>query len=664
MSLYNRYSKFFKGLACLGLILFSLLNVADTKASENMESLFNERKWQAMDSLFPSISKSLSSRDLYLYANSLWLRGRWKDALDLFLSSAEIPESLLPYRKMLVILGYERTGQEKQALELASGFFQTAPEDLKYYVAYAMARLGGDKLLWYSKMLDLASNGDQRKTALEGLVSLPDAELSHALELIKIEPQNSKALNMLLHSGEDYSDMEIPFYTGYSLYLKGRFEQARAYFDKIPSDNSDFGLRAGYYRAFCCYRLGDYDKALDLWKGIAMDGREYSSSSARRIAIMAGKLPVGKVLESLEKISESLKGDARLTALYYMSTLYDGEKRKYFEGLILRDFPSSTYAIRSLWDRGWGQWKENNYDEALSFWNGALKQEIDGEWRSRLLYWKGKAQEQLGDSEFGDTLGRLADDYPLSIYTFRAFPNGAWKISDRLPDGLKIKHSLLESWGFMPYALMQAQRGQSPEDYFRAACLASWLGDGHSSLLSAAKIYGILTSGKFLSAEGLRLLYPRPYRETVEKTAARFSVEPALIWSIMRQESAFDPNATSYVGACGLMQLMPGTAGDEASKLGLKDYDVYDISTNVLLGVSHIARLLKKFRRLDWSIAAYNAGAGSLSRWTGGVEETPPDEWIEDIPYLETYGYVKKVLSNLYVYRLLYEGSGDSKSGS
>jgi len=652
-------SGFCKWIVCLGFTMFFFLNAVETRASE-MSTLFDGHEWHSMDNCFSTLNKDLSSRDLYLYANSLWLRGEWKKALDLFLSSSELPPALSPYREMLLILGYERTGQKKKALDLAAPFFDKAPDMLKYYVAYAMARLGGENRLWYSRMLSLAENADQRKAALKGLISLRDPDISNVLDLLKLEPQNAKALSMLVNSTPVSSDMETRFYIGYSFFLKGQFEKALGYLGDIPADQPSVGLRGGYYKAFCYYRNRKYEDALCVWKEIAMKGKSYSASSVRRIAIVAGKLQEEEVIRSLEGIAGSMDGDARLTALYYLSTLYKDDKGKKLEDIILKDFPTSTYAIRSLWNSGWKRWKEDDYKGALAFWNDGLKPGIDDEWRSRLLYWKARAQERLGDPGFKETLDSLAVDYPLSIYTFRAFPNGAWKISNRSPDNVEVRPSLLEEWGFIPYALIEAQRGQSPEDNFRAASMASWLGDGHSSLLSAGKIYSLLTSGQSLSAEGLKLLYPQPYKKTVEKVAARFSVEPALIWSLMRQESAFDPNATSYVGACGLMQLMPATAGDEASKLGLKDYNIYNVPTNVLLGTSHIAMLLKKFRRLDWSVAAYNAGSGSIGRWTDGVGEIAPDEWIEDIPYLETYGYVKKVLSNLYVYRLLYERTDNS----
>ncbi len=654
----NRSSSFclFANLMVFLVSLVSVCILNQEAVASGIESFFWERNWKAIDQVISKDEGDLSSRDLFLYANSLWLQKKWKDALLLMLSNKDLlPDEIIPYQEMLVILGYERTGQKEKALALARTYFDKAPLELKYYVAYALARMEEDNRTWYFRMLELAENSDQKKTALKGLINFPDPEISIAVELMKLEPQNRNALSVLFSPRADKSDPEIQFYKGYSLYLKGSFDEAVVFFETIPLNEPVYGLRAGYYMAFSCYRLKRYEESMDIWKRIALTGKDYSSLSARRIANMAGKASTEAVLKTLQEIADSTEKNARLMALYYLSTLFNGDEARYYEEIILKEYPVSEYAIRSIWDSGWGHWQKHNYGEALNLWRKALKPGISEEWEARLLYWIGAAEEKLGESDFKIMFDMLSQKYPFSIYTFRAFPNGAWQIADILPEKLQTEPSLLELWGFIPYARICLQRDSSPGSTFRSAILASWMGDEHSAFMWASKVYRFLTTGRVLPRDGLKLLYPRPYYEAVSKAAQRFSVEPALIWSIMRQESAFDPNATSYVGASGLMQLMPGTAQDEAQKLGLGDYEIYDADTNILLGSAHISWLMKRFKRLDWSVAAYNAGSGSVGRWVDD-EEITIEEWIEDIPYLETYDYLKKVLSNLYVYRLLYDG--------
>ena len=138
----------------------------------------------------------------------------------------------------------------------------------------------------------------------------------------------------------------------------------------------------------------------------------------------------------------------------------------------------------------------------------------------------------------------------------------------------------------------------------------------------------------------------------MKKAAGQFGIEPSLLWAVMRQESAVDPGVVSSAGAVGLMQLMPATARDEAARLRLGAADSWEPSTNILLGAAHLARHLKDFGSPEKALAAYNAGGGSVRRWTQGPGESL-DEWVEGISYPETNEYVRKVMGNYFVYKAL-----------
>lgn len=134
-----------------------------------------------------------------------------------------------------------------------------------------------------------------------------------------------------------------------------------------------------------------------------------------------------------------------------------------------------------------------------------------------------------------------------------------------------------------------------------------------------------------------------------------------LIHAVTRQESQFDRAAMSPVGARGLMQLMPGTAREQAGKLGL-GYDLgrltSDPSYNIMLGSSYFQRLFGSYGSYPLAVAAYNAGPGNVNKWlrangdprTGAVDTV---DWIEAIPFLETRNYVQRVLENAVVYDLM-----------
>ena len=136
-------------------------------------------------------------------------------------------------------------------------------------------------------------------------------------------------------------------------------------------------------------------------------------------------------------------------------------------------------------------------------------------------------------------------------------------------------------------------------------------------------------------------------------------IEQAFVYAITRQESAFDPQATSSSGAKGLMQLMPATAKIEASKVGI-EFDaarLTDPHYNVTLGANHLGRLVENFNgSYILAIASYNAGPGNVKKWIDAFGDPrdgkiDPVDWVERIPFTETRNYVQRVLENLQVYR-------------
>ena len=132
----------------------------------------------------------------------------------------------------------------------------------------------------------------------------------------------------------------------------------------------------------------------------------------------------------------------------------------------------------------------------------------------------------------------------------------------------------------------------------------------------------------------------------------------SLVHGITRQESSFDRGAISHAGACGLMQLMPGTAREQAGKMGYGyDYGrlTSDPAYNVMLGSAYFQRLVSQWDgNYPLAVASYNAGAGNVRKWIRayGDPRTTGDivGWIERIPFDETRGYVQRVLENSVVY--------------
>jgi soluble lytic murein transglycosylase len=155
----------------------------------------------------------------------------------------------------------------------------------------------------------------------------------------------------------------------------------------------------------------------------------------------------------------------------------------------------------------------------------------------------------------------------------------------------------------------------------------------------------------------LRLIYPVAALDTIVAESRDSRVDPALVAALIRQESSFNPRATSPAGARGLMQVMPAVGRSIAPAAGITSWSpalLYEPGINIEIGVRHLAPLLRSQPDLPRSLAAYNAGASRVARWATKRGADDPEIFTERIPFPETRDYVKSVLRNREFYRVLY----------
>ena len=175
----------------------------------------------------------------------------------------------------------------------------------------------------------------------------------------------------------------------------------------------------------------------------------------------------------------------------------------------------------------------------------------------------------------------------------------------------------------------------------------------------------------------LKTVFPKPLQNLVQVEAQKNEINPILIFSLIRQESAFHLGATSRSQAKGLMQLIPATANEVAQDLRIKNFDsdqMYSPITNLKFGIYYLAKVIRQFGgNVGIGLAAYNAGPQRLKRFfeARSVVENPAllsqedpwsDLWLEELPWLETNLYVKSILRNRVLYQLLEQSSIDLPS--
>ncbi len=183
---------------------------------------------------------------------------------------------------------------------------------------------------------------------------------------------------------------------------------------------------------------------------------------------------------------------------------------------------------------------------------------------------------------------------------------------------------------------------------------------------------------ELLPAGSEKILFPKRFENEIFTYARKVNVDPFLAMALIRQESVFNPRARSSADARGLMQIMPRTARYEALRLK-KSYisaheknrikqavrssknNLFDVSTNVLLGVHYLHRLLDKYKDTVHTLSSYNAGMTPVNRWLKSFPDTDPMLFIDKIPWRETRNYVKLVLRNYFYYKRWYLHDEDSR---
>ena len=328
----------------------------------------------------------------------------------------------------------------------------------------------------------------------------------------------------------------------------------------------------------------------------------------------------------------------------------------------------------------WTLYLGRNYRSAAAGFKLAGARAKDATNRDMCEYWRARAIENAGDP--GDAraiFARLAESTDSNYYPELA----SRRVAASRPD-LAAASAADPQWGAAPavsgaadyhMARLQTLRAMGLKELEPGELKALEHHGGGSvemrrfilaGLASAGAWYDAIVAATRMEKSGLmshaaaeRVRYPRAYWDLFASACARLAIDPYLVLALARQESLFNPEATSSSNARGLMQLIPSTAKKMASEHGMDSEAIrlYDPPVNVELGTAYLKNLLEMFGGNAFrAVAAYNAGEHAVSKW---VAEFPgaDDEWVENIAYKETREYVKKVIGGRREYMLLYQRS-------
>ena len=368
--------------------------------------------------------------------------------------------------------------------------------------------------------------------------------------------------------------------------------------------------------------------------------------------------------ELLERFPRSAQAPDALYAIGRIAQeagRYDRARISYAQ--VAERFPHADIAPEARWRAGWVRYLAGDMaraEQAFERTAAVSRRPV----RVAAEYWRARALERLGRRQQArEQLEHVAERHRTSYYAGlaeerlgrrpapgeppAAAPAGAFPAD--LPGPHAERARLLAGLGLRHFARIELDALGSGDATRRQLLEAYHAIGAVNAALRLAHALRPRSPGPFRE-----YLYPLGYWDTVRPAAEANGVDPLLVTALIRQESLFDPDAVSPVGARGLMQLMPATARRVAGTDSVPPH-LEDPSRNVRLGVTLLAQLLEHYggSRVK-ALAAYNGGEDAVAKWERRYAGREPDEFVELISFRETRDYVKTVVRNHRLYRELY----------
>lgn len=339
---------------------------------------------------------------------------------------------------------------------------------------------------------------------------------------------------------------------------------------------------------------------------------------------------------------------------------------------------NSPNADQTAFDSAFGLFREKKNEEAIEAFRKFIDEFPRSSLRFRVQFWLAQALER---EKKGDDAKKIYDslqaDSPLTYYGLLAslsdgkdigttieatIPLGASTDPFLEPQELvRLKRAeALVAAGAGPMAMMELQdikaRDALSSNFLLYLTLLNHEAGNHRG---AFNLIGELIQRGYSGAYTtymLRMIFPSPFMKVIEKQAVETKLDPLLVLSLMKQESAFETGVSSIVGAKGLMQIMPATALEVFPNL--LQSELSDTETNIRTGTRYLSKMLTKFNgNIVYALAAYNAGPMAVDRWIKAAPEgLEMLDFIEQIPYKETREYVGAIIRNYYWYSRILTG--------
>ena len=450
-----------------------------------------------------------------------------------------------------------------------------------------------------------------------------------------------------------------------------RYDQALEILDRL---NRTDEVRNARLRAL--FNSRHYEQLLDETKDIKLEDPSLALLRARA-AWRADRRP-----EFLAALDEINTAEASILRAKYYTTDEIDYTRAIADLKKAVDAGALGTDGENLWSLGYTYVLAGKDQEALQTFDKYINTYPDGDWKTNSLFWSAKILDRAGRTAERDAKARqIVDEYPFSYYSYRAkelWGTGNLACPDRqdclssttpfpdittLPDEprLAIVRELLDLGlardATREMKLIAAKYADNPAIQFMLADVYVQGGEPlkANGVLQRRFRQFVRHGGANIPRRFWEILFPLPYWDSIRAEAEKRGLDPYLLASIIRQESAFEPSTVSNAGAVGLMQIMP----EEASRIAgtsITRESLFDPATNIAVGAAEFAQKLAAMNgNHTLAVAAYNAGEDAVRSWTAITPLDDIDLFIESIPFAETKLYVKTVNRNRSEYRRIYE---------
>lgn len=352
---------------------------------------------------------------------------------------------------------------------------------------------------------------------------------------------------------------------------------------------------------------------------------------------------------------------------------------------LLKQSSGTAEAVDATFRLGLIEFRAKRYSRAAAYLERLLALSGSKDYEYRALYWQWRAQQKIDMAKSAAFAEPLIKKFPMSYYGLRAKAelNGNSLALPNNPVKVKAEFRLLETerlaWERLTILLKAGwfKEGEKELESLPAAQSADerliraklWASTLRYDLAVQNVNRAIDENPELEQTSVLKIVFPKEFGPWITRESKTLNLGEDWIRSLIRQESTFRPDAKSSSNAMGVMQLLPATATEVAHDVKVKDFQVpeslYDPDINIKLGSTYLARMFKNFGgNIPLGLAAYNAGPTRLRRWLAARKDmsaleatnssSPEVElWIDELPWEETSFYVKAILRNWLIYRML-----------